>query len=540
MADPKDTTSFFRKVVKFVANPSTEWNELGQGAAGSIESDLAKSELKAMIERKRRNDFVRKREFDMLRKVRREGLTPEQLAALGGSSAMGDSLPRLPESGGRGSGMKAKIDEIEQQMVGNSRVGALRRPEEFYAAPTQAVPLDAPANASTEAVRSDHSPLEFSVREDASVFDNPFAAAAVNEIAHDPELDEAVIAFANADFDLCEQSLTQLTHAQGPRAQHAETWLALFDMHRATGQLPKFESLALEYAQQFGWSAPQWFSMPQRVAEAISEERQPRGRIDGQVGWASPEWVDTDTVTQLRSQTLQMPLPWVFDWGTLRGIDAEAAARLSELFRLWMPQKLDMRWLHGDRLLHCVQEAAPTGVRDADPVYWQLRLDVLRMTNRPDQFDEAAIDYCVTYEMSPPSWERSQCQVRLSGSGQSTLSHSMSAVSEVSTAFVESQLLDDAVMVQVSSVELSGQLVGDISELLRNMTEQLGKAPVINVTCSKLIRVDFIAAGDLLNWVLARRAENRSVTFVDAHRLVALFFGAMGINEHATVKVRTV
>ena len=80
MADPKDTTSFFRKVVKFVANPSTEWNELGSGSAGSIENDLAKSELKAMIERKRRNDFVRKREFDMLRKVRREGLTPDQLA----------------------------------------------------------------------------------------------------------------------------------------------------------------------------------------------------------------------------------------------------------------------------------------------------------------------------------------------------------------------------------------------------------------------------------------------------------------------------
>ncbi|MDL2337498.1 MAG: hypothetical protein QFE16_06625 [Pseudomonadota bacterium] len=558
MADPKDTTSFFRKVVKFVANPSTEWNELGQGAAGSIENDLAKSELKAMIERKRRNDFVRKREFDMLRKVRREGLTPDQLAALGGSSAMGDSLPRLPDSGARsGSGMKAKIDEIEQQMVGNSRLGALRRPDDFYSAPTQAValsgaevPMQRAASGSPAPGRADAfaaggatpdlEPLTFSVREDASVFDDPFASAAVNEVAHDPELDEAVIAFANADFDLCEQSLTQLTHAQGPRAQHAETWLALFDMHRATGQLPKFESLAVEYAQQFGWSAPQWFSMPQRVAEAVNEERQPRARIDGQVGWASPEWIDTDTVAQLRSQTLQMPLPWVFDWAALRGIDAEASARLSELFRLWMPQKLDMRWLHGDRLLQCAQEAAPTGVRDADPVYWQLRLDVLRMTNRPDQFDEAAIDYCVTYEVSPPSWERAHCQVRLSGSGTSTLSPSMSAVSEVSTSFVESQLLDDTIMVQLSSVELSGQLVGDIGELLRKLTDQLGKAPMINVTCSKLIRVDFIAAGDLLNWVLARRAENRSVTFVDAHRLVALFFGAMGINEHATVKVRTV
>ena len=562
MADPKDTTSFFRKVVKFVANPSTEWNELGPGAAGSIESELAKSELKAMIERKRRNDFVRKREFDMLRKVRREGLTPDQLAALGGNSPMGDSEPRLPDNGAKpGSGMKAKIDAIEQQMVGNSQPGALRRPGDFYAAPTRPAPIDASDSAMNEAFRvsgpqsgfdsvpppaaapasppTDHAPLSFNIGEASAVFDNAYTAA-VSEVTHDPELDEAVIAFANADFDLCEQSLTQLTHARGPRAQHAETWLALFDMHRATGQLAKFESLAVEYAQQFGWSAPQWFSMPQRVADAVAEERQPRSRPEGQVGWASPEWIDADAVSRLRSQTLQMPLPWVFDWGALRGIDAEACARLSELFRLWMTQELDMHWLHGDRLLACVQEAAPTGVRDADPVYWQLRLDILRMTNRPDQFDEAAIDYCVTYEVSPPSWERAQCQVRFGGTGSSTFSPAMSAVSEVSTSFVESQLLDDAALVQVSSVELSGQLVGDIGALLQKMTSQLGQAPMISVSCSKLIRVDFIAAGDLLNWVLARRAENRSVTFVDAHRLVALFFGAMGINEHATVKVRTV
>ena len=83
MAEPKDTTSFFRKVVKFVANPATEWDALATSPATTrCESDYAKGELKAMIERKRRNDFVCKREFDMLRKVRREGLSGEQLAAL--------------------------------------------------------------------------------------------------------------------------------------------------------------------------------------------------------------------------------------------------------------------------------------------------------------------------------------------------------------------------------------------------------------------------------------------------------------------------
>ena len=69
--------------------------------------------------------------------------------------------------------------------------------------------------------------------------------------------------------------------------------------------------------------------------------------------------------------------------------------------------------------------------------------------------------------------------------------------------------------------------------------EERTSASRINVACSRLIRVDFIAAGDLLNWVLKRRNENRSVHFVDAHRMIALFFGAMGINEHASVKVRT-
>jgi hypothetical protein len=75
---------------------------------------------------------------------------------------------------------------------------------------------------------------------------------------------------------------------------------------------------------------------------------------------------------------------------------------------------------------------------------------------------------------------------------------------------------------------------------LARLNAQLGKALLVNVSCARLIRVDFIAAGDLLNWVLVKRGENRMVHFVDAHRLVALFFGAMGINEHARVQVRKV
>ena len=585
-----ENESFFRKVVRFVANPATDWTDLQSRQDDTRELEIEKTELKAMIERKRRNDFVRKREFDMLRRVRREGLSPEQLASLSGSSRMDDSEVRQSESSvpRQDGGVKAKIDEIEQQMVGDAGFsGTSKKPNGDYpnappasiAPPERKPPLPQgqgihdrslapllppfpvmnlpPAAAAAPLQMSGGLPplaplssVSFSGSGPGSAnsansdFGSPFAVE-VSEVVHDPELDEAVIAFANADFTQCEEALQRITKQGAGRAQHAETWLVLFDLYRATGQQQSFESLAVEYAQQFGWSAPQWYSLPRLVAEALAEEPVLNSvvptRDDGDVGWLCPELLDTEAVARLGSQTLQMPLPWVFDWHQLRRIDAEAATQLASLFRIWAVQPLELRWMSGERLFTVLQDAAPTGVRDADPAFWLTRLEALRVANRVDQFDETAIEYCVTYEVSPPSWETTRCKVHISGQGLSTRTPPLSMVSEVSTSFMESSLADDASgSVEVAHVELSGQLIGDIGPTLAKLQSELNTAPVISVSCARLIRVDFIAAGDLLNWVLAKRNENRAVHFVDTHRLVALFFGAMGINEHAKVQVRKV
>ncbi len=624
-----ENESFFRKVVRFVANPATDWNELNSRREDSRELELEKSELKAMIERKRRNDFVRKREFDVLRKVRREGLSPEQLAALGSSSRLDDSEARLAEADSRSARtdvVKAKIDAIEQQMTGEASgftgtpaaassaaaasSGAARaapvparkppvffdsaaKPEtptdidlpldgapdidigavlvddgdalpalpplpdsrsmplgdrhghfsasaSFGAAPAASTPPAAPARAGA-GVRLPTSlpPAAGGTSIDIIDFNSPLALE-VSEVVHDPELDEAVIAFANAEFDPCEHSLQRQTGPGGGRHQHAETWLVLFDLYRAIGQQQRFESLAIDYAQLFGASAPQWYSLPKMVADAVADERPARASAPaGTVGWMAPAELDVDAVAKLRAQTLQMPLPWVFDWAGLQRINTDAAMQLSSLFRLWAGQTLEMRWMSGDRLFSVLHDAAPTGVKDADPAFWLTRLDALRLVNRADQFDEAAIDYCVTYEVSPPSWEPTRCNVRISGATLSTRQSQSAVLAEPHTGFVESLLLEDtATAGHVASVELSGQLVGDISDTLAELNDDVGVAATISVSCAKLIRVDFIAAGDLLNWVLNKKSENRAVHFVEAHRLVALFFGAMGINEHAKVQVR--
>ena len=51
------------KVVRFVRNPTVNWGELDT-IETDRESQYSKQVLKEMLERKRRNDFVRRREFD--------------------------------------------------------------------------------------------------------------------------------------------------------------------------------------------------------------------------------------------------------------------------------------------------------------------------------------------------------------------------------------------------------------------------------------------------------------------------------------------
>lgn len=595
----------FRRMVKLVAHPARELISRPPEAGSSQFADVEKAELKAMIERKRRNDFVRKRELDMLRRIRREGLSAEQAQALSASSRIDDSdvkATQLP--GGPDRSVKAKIDAIERQMVGMAGSGAARLPKGVTPPPMLSTPVPAtpparqlatpapipthnedatrpmtdwketapppaaahppglppgitvpvlhdtlpplldlpPLPVAPEASASTSAPAPVAA-EPAPVALPGFGPAAlpdieVSEIAHDQELDEAVIAFANADFALCERALKQLTSPGGLRQQHHDTWLVLFDFYRATGQQAQFDALATDYAMRLQRSAPQWYSLPRLVAEATTAPVRGGGSGDVQVAWVCPPRLDVDGVTQLQSQTLQLPQPWALDWSRLTHLDADAAARLYRLMQDWARQPLQMQWLGTEQLFRVLQEAAPVGVRDADPAHWMTRMEALRLVNRPDQFDEVAIDYCVTYEVSPPSWEKPRCAVHLGGPNAATQEAPLSVISEAVTTL--QNLGEGEGNQSVTSLELSGQLSGDIGALLSVLDSRLHGAKQVRISCALLIRVDFIAAGDLLNWVIAKRTEGRAIRFVDVHRLVALMFRAMGITEHAPVQLRQV
>lgn len=111
MSKDDSNGGFLSKVVKFVRHPTISWSDLDTRSADR-DSEYSKAALKEMIERKRRNDFVRKREFEMLRKIRSREASGDDGQGVR-PSFFQSSLPSKPDD--RATTLK-KIDEIEAQM----------------------------------------------------------------------------------------------------------------------------------------------------------------------------------------------------------------------------------------------------------------------------------------------------------------------------------------------------------------------------------------------------------------------------------------
>jgi ABC-type transporter Mla MlaB component len=86
---------------------------------------------------------------------------------------------------------------------------------------------------------------------------------------------------------------------------------------------------------------------------------------------------------------------------------------------------------------------------------------------------------------------------------------------------------------------LSGQLLGDCDALLLDFQARHAGVDRLVVSCAHLMRVDFAAAGSMLNWAAGAKAAGIEVELRKVSRLVASFFILIGINEYALIRSRS-
>jgi anti-anti-sigma regulatory factor len=283
---------------------------------------------------------------------------------------------------------------------------------------------------------------------------------------------------------------------------------------------------------------PAWFSIADAAASATSKAQanEPASPAStesagSKVIWASPVALNLQAMEALRDTLGSQPMPWHLDWSQLDHVEADAMPLLAGLFSSLCNEPVSLRFTGAEQLVGTLRSMTPSGDRSAETATWEVRLNVLRTMNMQDEFELAALDYCVTYEVSPPGWQDARCHF------------------EDVTAVINSQFggekgivvtspmgLDDG---SAATVDLRGEILGDATQALAALDSSGGQGENIVISCAALVRVDFSAAGSILNWVATRQNSGFHVQFRDVHRLVAAFFNVIGINEHARVLPRS-
>ena len=569
------------KVVRFVKNPTVNWTEL-DSIQDDRESQYSKQMLKEMIERKRRNDFVRRREFDQLRKLRqREVLQGQRVEDAAGRPLFFQSSMASPDE--RAVTLK-KIDEIEAQMSQQwwkSKQGAdaptqpgvmpgssAEPSDSAHArayAPTAPGSLPAPLDnkaavqplfaddsmaigkfggTDAQMLAGNHQSVEASFSPAAPAA-APATAFEPEEFVHEPDLEEAAIRFANGDHAGAESGLLDVLaqHQQDEPEQQLEIWMTLFDLYRATGQHDRFDALAIDFAAQYSRSAPLWFSMPEllgMVAAATpaagAAEAAPAASMRRDFSWNAPPALAVSSVAALQASLARAASPWTLSWSRLTSIDEAAVPLLADLVSQWSDREGQLVFSGVEKLNALLDAKTQSGDRSNSPEWWRLRMAMMRLMGKPDEFELVALDYCVTYEVSPPSWVSPRCGYS-DNEGVSSGAAPLAADSD----FMASDLGELSAPAPLESgpvAQLSGHIDGDATPLLQPFEAFLRPGAPLTIACDKLIRVDFAAAGSVLNWAAEQQGHGHVVQFHNLQRLVAIFFNVIGINEHAWVVPR--
>ena len=407
-----------------------------------------------------------------------------------------------------------KIDEIESQMVQEG--GSVAHPA-LHAATARAPEKVAEA-AKAEAVAVPAAGGNTEINGRASVLARPREGAIeIRSSGLLPVLEEVSVLFANGQVAEATQNLKQAIDQKQLGDHDRLGWKMLLELYQASGQRAEFENLAMEYASLFLLSPPAW------VDELVlaTEDDSP-AMLSSTVLF--PPVIDAQVVKQTEQMTraIQRKRQLRVDFSRVTSIDMIGADLLLRTFRDFRKARHELTICGVEALEKALSSMTESGRRDPDEYCWQLRLMALRMLGRQQDFEDLAIDYCVTYEVSPPSWEAlpDSMKVVLADSGK------QEQEPETQQPYVGEMFV------------LAGVLTGRAESMFRRLRAWAEDRREVTLDCRQLVRIDFACASELLNEVVALQAHGKPVTIRQPSYLVAYLMIVMGLGDLVELQLR--
>jgi anti-anti-sigma regulatory factor len=325
-----------------------------------------------------------------------------------------------------------------------------------------------------------------------------------------PAIEEAAILYANGQIEAAEAALRECL--DGACRSERQPWWMLFDLYQATGREAAFESIAIDYASHFETSPPAYAPLYAPAAQAAGQPYSgvtPTASLSGQL--------DASAGAQLARVLAASGTIVRLEFSTIAAATPEGCAVLLKALQTLRRDGRELVVAGADHLLAVLRPMLAIGERGAGEAPWLLLLELLLLMNREKDFEETAMDYCVTFEVSPPSFE-----------APARAALSVGASSGGSAAAGDRFLLP-------------GLVEGESAALLKAIEAYAGQHASLVLDCSRLARIDYAAAmalGAALRQLAGAGSKDdgdnkRSIELRDLNHLVAALLRLLGVGEHA-------
>ncbi len=319
--------------------------------------------------------------------------------------------------------------------------------------------------------------------------------------------EEAAVLYANGSAREAETLLEAVLNDESFNAGEG-LWMMLLDLYQLTGQRERFESRVLDYATRFERSPPPWVdlssSQPRRRSDIA-----PLINLSGNLSGEAADQLKQIFVIGQKSGAIRI------DLRRLRSVDEQGCRLLLDVIAALLRERAKVSLINASQLVSMLEGQIHPGRAEVREM-WLLMLEALQHTGEHERFEQLAVDYAITFEESPPSWEVRDAQQPVA----------VSATQARSSAE------------EGDGVCLEGELTSANNESIRKLAAFASSRQAVEVDCSRLKRLDFVSAGTLFNILATLQAQGKLVTLQGVNAMVGALLRVMGVDQVAQVTLR--
>ena len=321
-----------------------------------------------------------------------------------------------------------------------------------------------------------------------------------------PVLEQAALLYAEGkSFEARAALEAALKAGKMPPAAAHQAWLLLFDLLENLGEAEVFEAAAIDFAVAFETSPPAFNDRSSANDPALDTGGGQYYAINGPLDAAVAPQLARLAEIALHSKIMRI------EFGKIQSVAGPGCTLLLAQLRAFNKARIDLVFSSIGHLAALLSAAIETGRRTDPEVFWLLLLELQQFQGQQEVFEETALNYCITYEVSPPQWA-APAHLALGSVSQS--------------AAVGAPLPQDALY-------LKGTLQSSADPRLAAINTYAASLRLVVIDMFDLRRMEPAAASELINVLSALYVKNKELELRSPSPLIATLLISMGFTEQA-------